>query len=147
MKNLSYLSISSVIAYPLALAANWEYDPVDTDANTKEELNLQFANYSIDTTGGVLTVTGNIQSYGNSSRISVTGANNLVVGGTFITQYGTTTFNNANIKAADSIVAQYGQHSQSKAQSMNRANLQAMLTRKTGSCSKARLWLWRKAQS
>lgn len=108
MKKLSYLIISSVIASPLALAASWEYDPVDTSANTKEELNLQFANYSIDTTGGVLTVTGNIQSYGDSSRISVTGANNLVVGGTFSTQYGTTTFNNANIKAADRIIAQYG---------------------------------------
>ena len=108
MKKLSYLIISSVIASPLAFAASWEYDPVDTSANTKEELKLQFVNYSIDTTGGVLTVTGNMQNYGNGSSISITGANNLVVGGTFITQYGTTTFNNANIKAADSIVAQYG---------------------------------------
>lgn len=108
MKRLPLLLIFSIITPSFALAANWEYNPDAPEENTKEELNLQFANYSIDTTGGVLTLTGNIQSYGSSSRLSITGANDFVVGGSFSTQYGTTTFTDANIKAADRIIAQYG---------------------------------------
>ncbi|MDX8415756.1 PEP-CTERM sorting domain-containing protein [Intestinicryptomonas porci] len=107
MKKLSYLIISSVIASPLAFAASWEYDPVDTSANTKEELKLQFVNYSIDTTGGVLTVTGNMQNYGNGSSISITGANNLVVGGKMETIYGRTTLDNANLNVTGDINTMY----------------------------------------
>ena len=106
MKKLSYLIISSVIASPLALAADWEYDPVDTSANTKEELIRTNTNYSIDTSGGELTVTGNLDS--NSTRLSITGENDLVVGGRLQTLYNRTTLDNANLKVTGDINTMYG---------------------------------------
>ena len=108
MKTISYLIISSIIASPLAMAASWEYNPDAPEENTKEELSLQFANYSIDTTGGILTVTGNVQNYGSGSKLSVTGENKFVVGDRFSTLYGITTFTDANFSVENSIFAQYG---------------------------------------
>ncbi|MBR4597572.1 MAG: PEP-CTERM sorting domain-containing protein [Opitutales bacterium] len=106
MKKLSYLIISSIIASPLAFAANWEYDPDLPDENTKEELILTNTNYSIDTTGGVLTVTGNLDA--NSTRLSITGENNLVVGGRLQTLYNRTTLDNANLNVTGDINTMYG---------------------------------------
>ena len=105
MKIIPYLIISSTIAPSLAFAANWEYDPDLPDENTKEELSLDYPNYSIDTTGGVLTVTGNVRNY--SGNIYVTGEHDFVVGGGFSTLYGTTTFTDANLNVENKITGQY----------------------------------------
>ena len=106
MKTLSYIFISSMIASPFALAADWEYDPVDTSANTKEELLLVNQTYSIDTTGGKLTVEGLLQNA--SSKLSITGENDLIVGGEFKTLYQKTTLADANLNVAGKILIQYG---------------------------------------
>ncbi|MBO6101949.1 MAG: hypothetical protein J6P03_01700 [Opitutales bacterium] len=107
MKRLPLLLIFSIITPSFALAANWEYNPDAPEENTKEELKLQFVNYSIDTTGGVLTVTGDMQNYGNGSSVSITGANNLVVGGKMETMYGRTTLDNANLNVTGDINTMY----------------------------------------
>lgn len=105
MKKLSYLFISSMIASPFALAVDWSYNPDAVEENTKEELVFANTTYSIDTSNGELSITGKLQS--SSSKLSITGENNLVIGGTFSTLYGTTTLTDANLSAADSIIGQY----------------------------------------
>lgn len=106
MKKLSYLIISSIIASPFAMAADWEYDSVDTSANTKEELILTNTTYSIDTTDGKLTVTGNLET--GSTRLSITGENDLVVDGKLETTYNRTTLDNANLNVTGDINTMYG---------------------------------------
>ena len=105
MKKLSYLFISSMIASPFALAVDWSYNPDAVEENTKDELVFANTTYSIDTSNGELSITGKLQS--SSSKLSITGENNLVIGGQFLTLYGTTTLTDANLSAADSIIGQY----------------------------------------
>ena len=105
MKKLSYLIISPLIASSFAIAADWEYNPDLAEENTKDVLTLANQTYSIDTTGGMLTVEGNLQS--SSTKLSITGENDFVVGGALITHYGTTTFSDANLSVADKITGQY----------------------------------------
>lgn len=105
MKKLSYLFISAITASPFAFAQTWEYTPGLDEENTKEELVFANANYSINTNDGELSVTGKLQS--SSSKLSITGQNDLVIGGQFLTHYGTTTLMDANLKVADIIVGQY----------------------------------------
>lgn len=105
MKKLSYLFISSMIASPFALAVDWSYNPDAVEENTKDELSIEYGTNSIDTTLGELNITGNLRIY--SGNISITGENDLVIGGTFSTLYGTTTLMDANLSVADSIIGQY----------------------------------------
>lgn len=105
MKKLSYLIISSIIASPFALAVDWSYNPDAVEENTKDELSIEYGTNSIDTTLGELNITGNLRIY--SGNISITGENDLVIGGTFSTLYGTTTLMDANLSVADSIIGQY----------------------------------------
>lgn len=105
MKKLSYLIISSIIASPFALAVDWSYNPDAVEENTKDELSIEYGTNSIDTTLGKLNITGNLRIY--SGNISITGENDLVIGGTFSTLYGTTTLMDANLSVADSIIGQY----------------------------------------
>lgn len=105
MKTLSYIFISSMIASPLALAVDWSYNPDAVEENTKDELSIEYGTNSIDTTLGKLNITGNLRIY--SGNISITGENDLVIGGTFSTLYGTTTLMDANLSVADSIIGQY----------------------------------------
>lgn len=105
MKKLSYLFISSMIASPFALAVDWSYNPDAVEENTKDELSIEYGTNSIDTTLGKLNITGNLRIY--SGNISITGENDLVIGGTFSTLYGTTTLMDANLSGADSIIGQY----------------------------------------
>lgn len=106
MKTLSCLFISSLIASPFALAEVWEYTPGLDEENTKEELVFANTTYSIDTSEGELSIVGKLQS--SSSRLSITGENDLVIGGQFLTHYGTTTLTDANFKTEDQIFIQYG---------------------------------------
>lgn len=105
MKKLSYLFISSMIASPFALAVDWSYNPDAVEENTKDELSIEYGTNSIDTTLGELNITGNLRIY--FGNISITGENDLVIGGTFSTLYGTTTLMDANLSVADSIIGQY----------------------------------------
>lgn len=105
MKRLSYLIISSIIASPLAQAIDWSYNPNAPEENTKDELSLEYGVSTIDTSGGDLTISGNLRIY--SGNISITGENDLIIGGTFSTLYGTTTLTDANLSVADSIIGQY----------------------------------------
>ncbi len=94
-----------MIASPFALAVDWSYNPDAVEENTKDELSIEYGTNSIDTTLGELNITGNLRIY--SGNISITGENDLVIGGTFSTLYGTTTLMDANLSVADSIIGQY----------------------------------------
>ena len=94
-----------MLASPFAMAIDWYYNPDAVEENTKDELSIEYGTSTIDTAGGDLTVTGNLRIY--SGNISITGENDLVIGGTFSTLYGTTTLTDANLSVADSIIGQY----------------------------------------
>lgn len=94
-----------MIASSFALAVDWSYNPDAVEENTKDELSIEYGTNSIDTTLGELNITGNLRIY--SGNISITGENDLVIGGTFSTLYGTTTLMDANLSVADSIIGQY----------------------------------------
>lgn len=105
IKTLSYLFISTMFASPFALAMDWYYNSVTPEENTKEELNILYGNNFIDTSEGVLTIKNNLKS--ESANLRISGENNLVIGGQFLTHYGTTILTDANLSAADKIIGQY----------------------------------------
>lgn len=74
---LSLLCVTAGLSYTSFAQADWSYDPINTENNTKESLTLS-SNYTIDTNGGVLTVTGELLD--RFKNLTITGSNDLKVG-------------------------------------------------------------------
>lgn len=87
-------------------AADWAYDASNPESNTKESISLTNTSYSIDTSGGELTVTGGITL--SSSPLHVTGENALNVGGEIKNTFKDMTLEDAYVNSSGGLAFLYG---------------------------------------